>query len=421
MAHLFEWHIRQELSFNPVFVTLWVGLTNLIWPEAGGAMLASLAMHCCAIVVLIRAGSDLRISTLVVLLVWSIWPVMLLYDGIVWKDVMFANAAVLASSVVFVSSGWPHSRPTWAAMLALSPFLVLARQNGAAFALCLAVAFAYMPSQSWSKWLSRTLITFAAMLAVSGVVNLIAASTLSRPGASDLKGASVGLLLLRVFDTAGTLVQEPDAVLALPEFDAATNAAIARELRASYSPTRLDTLDFLTVRNGIGVDRALARNHARLVLQHPSAWLRHRLTLFVHVLGVKDQKLCMPTFTGVAELSEERAKLMPMSQPRSPWVQPMSQFYFDNLWGTPVMSGASYLALVVLGGFAALAAHRRASHRQNVVVACVALGVVAFCLSFLLVGISCDFRYTYLAVPMAFWVLLARLFRDREPRGPNAY
>ena len=91
LMHLYEWHTAEQASFNPVFVTMWVGFTNHIWPEGGGAMLVSLMMHCATIWILVLAVPRFGWLCLAMVVIWCVWPVMLLYDGIVWKDVMFAK------------------------------------------------------------------------------------------------------------------------------------------------------------------------------------------------------------------------------------------------------------------------------------------------------------------------------------------
>jgi hypothetical protein len=406
MMHLYEWHTKEQVSFNPVFVTWWVGLTNFIWPEGGGAMLMALAMHCTAIGVLVWAIPNLSRWVLLLMVVWSVWPVMVLYDGNVWKDVMFANAAILAASLAYALYRFPRAKLLWIFVLLLAPFLVLARQNGLAFAVFLAIALAYAPLVQPMKWAAKSMAIFIAMVAFSAVVNVTVGANLYRSAGGE-RGAAVGLILLAVFDSAGILANDGKATLNLPELDAASNEAIARELRTSYSPTRLDTLQFEAVRNGVSVHRALSKGHFDLIKSYPLAWLQHRFDLFTHVLGLRNQHLCMPTFVGVTPLSAERAAVMPLSEPRSPWIEPMGKFFFDNLWGTPVFSGASYMGVVLVVGVLALAMRAHAPTQARVLLVLLALGTLSFCFSFLLIGISCDFRYTYLAVPMAFWLLIA--------------
>jgi hypothetical protein len=420
LIHLKEWQTQEFISYNPIFVTWWIGVTNAIWPEGGGAMLLATAMHAAAVGVLIWSVPKAGAGLLLAACCWAIWPVMLVYDGMVWKDVMFANAAVLAASLVWKATQAKPGQPRWpwiGLLCLMLPFLVLARQNGAAFWVMLAMGAAATLAMRWPSKLLLGLACSVLGLTLALALNQGLNAVLIPEKSTDARGAAVGFILLRVFDAAGILANDPQAKLIVPSAPPAAVERVASSLRARYSPTRLDTLDLRPDAAVHAFHGDFSKHWIDMVAAHPAAYTKHRIIHFAHILGLTRQSLCLPISAGT-EFGAARDMGVLLKEPRSPWVLKMNTWFTTHAYGTPLFSHLSYwllalAALVVLSRpFFANQRHlsvwQRLSHliRAHGVAIGAFAGVSAFMLSFLFIGISCDFRYMYLNVPICFWLLI---------------
>jgi hypothetical protein len=435
IVHLKEWETQQFASYNPIFVTWWVGITNSIWPEGGGAMLMATAMHAAAASILIWGVPRASAGLFVVCTVWALWPVMLVYDGMVWKDVMFANAAVLAASVVWKITLLAPGRNKWLwiALLCFTlPFLVLARQNGAAFWVMLSLGAVWTMAASWPRKLAWGLGCSVLGLILALTLNQALNAILINEKSTQARGAAVGFILLRVFDAAGILANDPQAKLIVPSAPPDAAERVGNSLRTTYSPTRLDTLD-------LGPDAAvhtfhgdLSKHWFDLMAAHPAAYITHRTTHFAHVLGLTQQALCMPMYAGTQFDAAEDMGLQ-LREHRSPWVLDMNTWFKAHTYGTPLFSHVTYwllglTALFALGVSFFKGADIRGAPLQRLLALSSAHGVAfgafggvsAFMLSFLFIGISCDFRYMYLSVPMCFWLWLYTAGHWRSHSAKNS-
>ena len=322
-------------------------------------------------------------------------PQLLIYQGIVWKDVLFANAAV-AGFVALAHAGhrWPQRR-TRLALIALSFLLLalatLARQNGVLVLVCGAIGLGWMAHRGGSS-IGQASLQAAAVLVLSGAVVLCASWAFDHrivPG----RGVSKQVRTLELYDLSGALAADPD--LALPDL-ARTQPHLLQLMRTDgtrlYSPVRSDTLansQALQSALADAPDDALHASWKSLVLSHPALYLRQRLGVFLWTLFTPDIAVCVPYVTGLRAPADLLDRLH--IRARDDWRDDAVDRYGQIFTGTPVFSHLTFLLL----GAAELWFLLSRRNAADIAFASMFAGAVVFSASFLVVSIACDYRYLY--------------------------
>jgi hypothetical protein len=432
LMHLAEAHTKKVESFHPVFVTWWMGVTNTVLEEGGGFALTTTLTHGLAIALCAHVFRPSVLGFLVII-AWAAWPNTLLYNGIVWKDVLVANWAVLAAGVLMLYSQATQTRTRWiltGVLWLLGIGIVLARQNGLLFAMPMVAAWAWCrtlqasrgtleaspPAMTRRLGLGFALRTVAATavlgVGVFGVSSAVRQAYVTE--VADAHAVPIGLLVLANWDVAGIVAHAPKASYAELGYSAKDAAALDAMARKSYVPGYMDFLN-LGKYGSEGVHQRAHKHWLSMVARHPLAYIEHRFTGFAHAAGAARQTECSQFFWGVAQPPESISKRITLQrQTGLAEKTEFYQFYHQQWQESAAHNHVNYM--LVLAAALALAVFRGVSRHAVVVAA--AAGALAFCLSFALIGVACDFRYLYLGIPMAFWVLLYAvsnlIWRPRE-------
>jgi len=326
-----------------------------------------------------------------VLAVVLLTPQIINYQGIVWKDVLFANLTVAGFVTLAVGLSWTgHAALRWATFAKAALFLALAtlvRQNGVIVVLFAALALGAVQGQR-QGW-RRGVVWGAGGLGVVLAIAFVLGAAI-RPPATDIKAPAPGLRILRHYDIVGAVARDPSFDLgATPPERAAVIRAQAPHL---YTPERIDTLD-----SSPALTRALWQTPRPaldaawwdLVLERPGLYLSHRLAVFDQVMRTPQLDRCLPVFVGTdGPLAIRQALALdetPTAQDR------MLRSYAGAFYGTPVFSHLAYAALAI-AVFASLAMRRQG---VDLVIMGLMLASLGFAASFLLISIACDYRYLY--------------------------
>ncbi|HEX4178959.1 MAG TPA: hypothetical protein VHY57_10995, partial [Rhizomicrobium sp.] len=270
----------QYDSWHPPVMAWLLGLFDAVLAGPGLFFAFTAALLFGAWLALLRQGRAGWPSVLLLILIF-LTPQLLLYQGEIWKDVLFANAAIAAfAGLAGAASGW-SVRWTRFIFLGLSAALlslaVLARQNGflllpvAAVSLGMIAAKRQTVRAGWRYGVGLLLACLA----------LIACANFALSFRTDHgQGAADQLRLAQAYDLVGAIHLDPSIHLTVLEQRAPNlDAAIRKDGVALYSPHLVDTLensDILT--NAIyhaprGVVFAQWR---QLILAHPVVYLRQR-------------------------------------------------------------------------------------------------------------------------------------------------
>ncbi len=332
-------------------------------------------------------------------------PLALIYQGLVVKDVLFADASLAGfAALAWAARLWPR-RPARLALsalaLALFTLAALARQNGAivagAGALTLAwVDLAKAGREAAPRAALRFAVAAAAGLASMGLVGGLAALEF-RAHSDREPTAARQWMSLQIYDLAGALRRDPGLALpVLHRADPATERFVRREAAPKFDPTRIDPMYQLG-----NWDRVLKHptpwvgaQWRQLISTAPGLYLAVRSEALRQVFLTPDIPACAAVLVGVDPGNPamlRRAGLTARETDKDDW----DGDYAAAFLGTPVFSHAAYavvaLAMLVL-------AIRDLVRRQAVeMIATVGMlvAVLAFTASFFVISLACDYRYLY--------------------------
>jgi hypothetical protein len=320
-------------------------------------------------------------------------PQVLIYQGIVWRDVLFANLT-LAGFVLLA-----HAAQRWAARpnLALLGALVcltlaaLARQNGLILVVAAAAVLAWTArAQGWRRSLAWGLggLAAAAILAVfiNGLAKPPVQNAKLRPGAETL--------ILEHYDVVGAKAHHPRLKLKeIGKADPAAQALLEARSAKMYSAARVDTLDqdeaFRRTLWHVP-DAAMNAQWRRIVVHYPAAYVLQRLDVFKWTFLTPKLEQCLPVTVGVTG-PDGMLKDLDVQTGLDAQDQGLAD-YARRFYGTPIFSHLTW-AVVALGVIGLL--WQRRDPADWVFIALMA-GSLLFAASFALISVACDYRYLYL-------------------------
>lgn len=383
----------QYDSWHPPVMAWLLGLGDhlLAGPGLFLAFVAGLLLG--AWFLLLKSGRPGWGSVIILLLAFAT-PQLLLYQGTIWKDVLFANAGIAGfASLAAAAARWQTPRlriPLLIVSVLLLSLAALARQNGFILlpiaALCLGLIAARLTSVR-KGWL------YGAGLLAACLMVMTAANLALGLRTDHGKGASDQLRLAQTYDLVGAVRLDPTVRLTVLEEQAPDlDALIRKDGVALYSPHLVDTLESssrLTDAIYHAPEGAVFAQWRQLVFQHPGTYLRERLPVFRWVLAPPDLLVCHPDVVGVDGPPEEMKALG--LQPHIRTQDRFLYFYVAKFFHTPVLSHLFYGAMAIV--FLILLMGRGTP--ADIAVAGLQLAALLFALSFFVVSIACDYRYMY--------------------------
>lgn len=342
-------------------------------------------------------------------------PVLVVYTGIVWKDVLFAG--LLLAAVACLLRAWSALTPRavlgWAAAaVAVIVLLPQVRQQGIVLAPMLIVLPCIAVARAGGGGVVRRLgvLVVVGILAFAGARAFADASI---RGAGN-RAAELGWMHLMRFDLAGIEARVGRGPLwRLP----LTPMQIA-EVEARYSAERVDPLNQAEAYDGWARahrGEALRGVWLAAIAEHPWAYARHRLEASAALLGCGDIRRCLPLHVGVEGLPRhlDVVALPAGTDALDRWLYAKLSPTFPWLF-----RHAAYAGLLLLVAGVAAAQWRRPGRR---LLLSIAASLFAFIVVFTVTGIACDFRYLFPALP-ATTLLAVALLLDWSPlrsTGPS--
>ncbi|MFL5295194.1 MAG: hypothetical protein ACJ798_02315 [Phenylobacterium sp.] len=320
-------------------------------------------------------------------------PQLLIYQGIVWRDVLFANLTIAGFVLLAHSAQRWTERPPWpllAGALASLTLAALARQNGLVLVVAAAAVVAWTArGADWRKAAVWGLAGLVAAGALALAVNRVATPPQTIPKLR-LNAAS---LILEHFDVVGAKVHHPRLPLKeIGKVDPAARALIDAQAAKMYTPARVDTLDFdETFRRTLWhvPDAAMHAQWRRIIVHFPAAYLLQRADVFRWTFLTPRLDLCLPVQVGVSG-PDAMLKDLDIQAGVDTRGQALAA-YARRFYGTPVFSHLAW-ALAAIGVIVLL--WRRREPADWVLMALMA-GSLAFTASFFLISVACDYRYLY--------------------------
>ena len=346
-------------------------------------------------------------------------PVIFVYVGIVWKDVLFASVLTAAAGLSFAAAVSPARRGL-ALSLAAAVLLAIAmqvRQQGVfmAPALLLLPIVAIVGSRGWSRWRQVLgVVTLASVFLVSlSVTRALVASAITEAGD---KSSAVGFRSIMSFDIAGTVARTDTKTEALPVSISEAQRAAVRRVYTSRNidylardPLVWEWLDTFT-------EEQRKEAWLDLMRHEPVAYFGHKWDVYRSVLTLNGLRRCLPLHVGVYGNSDylRAVGIVEGEDARDRAVYALASAFF----GLPLYRHWFYV-LAMLGAAVAMTVVTLPA-RLKAMCAVVALAAALFYLSFLPTAIACDFRYLYSGIPLVkmLWIVL---LAGGLPRAPSAF
>ena len=396
VIQLAEGRTGVQRSFNPAFMSWLLGKFDSVLSGTSLFVTFNVVLFFGSLAILPWLARRTHWLAAPALLAVIATPQVLIYQGIVWKDVFFANAAIAGTVLLALSvgegTGWAGRRLAWGGGLALLVVAALVRQNGilALGAAALAVGLAAGARQGWKAGLSATGTLLGAGLLAFVAMTLVM-ERLMPPASPGAAGA--GLRIIQHFDLVGVAARDTEASFEPLQSEDPQAAATLRALAAKgYNPERVDA-----VSNAPGLGEALwrtpegavAKTWANLPMADFEAYAAHRLAVFRQVFLTPNILACLPVSTGV---QGPELVLAELSLPAREGRQDRELYnYASRFFGTPVLSHLSF-AVLSLATMVLLLLRGRPS---DFVMAGLQGGALAFAGSFLVIALACDYRYLY--------------------------
>jgi len=372
----------------------------------GGLLLVNIAVWCCAAWLIYRLLSDSgKPRAWIALLIWLLFPISFLYNGILWKDVLAANLATLAFLLVIPRRASPGTGALAASAIGIAA-TALIRQQMALVIPILGVAVGL--SRRSEGTIPRTA---AIWLGSTLAIMLTAERALVRDAKSvsglDTEGA---VYQLTTFDLAG--IRAHGGQIKTPTLSAAgVDAQHLSTLFELYHPDRVDHLGahprnpLMAIADPVA---ALLPDWRRSVSANPRAYVLHRWEHFLWLLGLREPELCLPYQLGIPALPDGFPDLpLPSSRPeRIAQLNAVAQYTLP-LFRPVIYTAVAALALAILWV-------RRPHGWQGLVM--LQFAGLAYTGSYLLIGIACDFRYAYFVVPVALIGIFSCWMTPAQPR-----
>jgi hypothetical protein len=408
-------------SMHPPVMSALIGLADRV--VAGTALyLASVtAIFFGALLVASRrpSGSALgRILPLLLLTAVLISPPLLIYQGIVWKDVLFANLAVAAFAAAGVAldrqAASLRSAGAWIVAVGLAGLAATVRQNGLLVPIGIALVFAAAPSAASGLLRRAGVAAFAFAAALGTMVALqaaVRATAVEPPG----EITRLGLRALQAYDIQG-MAARGAAISSAAPLGAGAADEIAGYAVRNYRASRLDPPNVEPPPEALHrlTPDEVQRIWWAMLVAEPAAYLAHRAAVLRWHLWPPDIMQCLPIHVGVGGPAEAMAllRLSPGTRPGDEKLYRLALPLFD----TPLFRHAAWilasLAIVAVIGL------RRVSEPADLAVLALQATALAFAASYAVIGIACDFRYIFF-LPAAVCLGLAHLARGRYWMKPS--
>lgn len=408
--HEGRFHMRE--NWGPAIFPWILGLFDRVSPGTGLYLVAS---------ALLLFGGWASLPQLRRRAAWWLVPVaagavalpdVVLYQGIVWHDVLFANAGVAGFlCLAFAARDWNGPRRPWlrlAAAVLLLSVAGLVRQNGIVVLPVAAVAVGWI---AWDGGWRRAAVWAAGWLLTAIAATAVLSVTALPQGPGLEKANAQGFRALAAYDLMGAAARDPSLKLSHIQAEAPLAAATLRaEAPRYYSAQRIDYIQdspFLSSQLIRTSTKALVTDWKHLIVTRPALYLAVRLQVFRWVVATPVIDDCLPSYLGV----DGPPKQMEDLGLHRVWGDREQRLFNYVTWfyDTPAVSHVAYaiLSLALIGFLLA-----RRDPADKAIAAMLAAGL-AFTATFFLVSLACDYRYLYF-LDMA--ALTGLLYVAADPR-----
>lgn len=421
-VQLFEASLGQSVSWNPSFMSAllaWLGgsdiATSYFCLLNAVALYGSMALA--SFYSLSGRGTvpESKVETWRVLLCSCLMlnPVIFIYAGIIWKDVLFASLICGAGTTALAAyfSEGRFKRTGWISIsLCLLGAATLTRQQGfillpALFLLAWFAASYEIETRRARAWIAVGMLLF--IVSVTAGMSYSARQTIAHSGA---KGFSVGISSIMDYDIAGTTYYAA-------RLGGSPNSGVPERVRESineaYSPKRIDFLfgnpAFANWAFSLGTSERI-KLWWSVISTDPSAYLLHRRRAFAALLDISGVDQCLPMTVGIEGNPKylESIGLSAGTNSRAQMLYRVGSRFFT----TPVFR--HWVNVIWLAGLLLAVWFVRVTRRLKLLLGCFLISAAILVLVYLPTTIACDYRYLFALVPILTTVSICMLLAPRH-------
>ena len=331
-------------------------------------------------------------------------PIVFLYVGIIWKDVLFASLlaiGVAAGIASGVNNGFYKFLLAFGS--AISLFIAMfVRQQGFLLVPLLLV----IPFMGWSKLLGKPskikLLSSVLLILATGFV--IAFYVISRSDGITARSFSEGFRTLMVFDIAGTFAHTG---IKKDDFSSMESAKDLESMATSYDSARVDTLFTDPVANRLFDNKSnldLRTLWLQVISVDPKGYILHRLHAYATLMGLRDIQNTLPIHVGLEgdKIYLDALNLVPGQDERDIFLYSIASFFLE----TPIFRHFFWFLLYILGVVILFSV--KMPEYISYAAGILSFSILLFYLSFIPTMIASDFRYLYPAIPLVtlLWLLI---------------
>jgi hypothetical protein len=412
-------------TWHPPIMAWVLGLCDAILPGSALFVVLDAALLFGALAALTARAERVSWAAAVLAIALMLSPLVLIYQGIVWKDVFFADGAVAGFVCLSLADRAAGRRSRIG--LVITGFLLFAlaaliRQNGLIAALAGAASLVWMTVRrdGW-RALPRGLgLALSALVCVAALVVITSKALDTRR--IDEPGAAAQFQALQAYDVIGAVAHDPAMHLSLltrpglggsPGLERRVRWAAAKV----YTPQRVDTLATDPGLNDAmeASPRAVSAQWRAILAHDFLAYARHRWDVFYWTIATPDLQRCLPVFVGQEGPPGLLRTLGMIDQVRP---QDLAlEAYAVHFYGTLVYSHLAYGLIAVVAAVFLL----RSGRPGDAPIGFMLLGALGFAASFFILSFACDYRYLYAldlsAMVALFYLALGKIaFRARLTR-----
>jgi hypothetical protein len=366
-------------NWHPPIMSWLLGAGDAVLPGTGLFVAANMAMGFGALLAVIALGRPswrMVVGTLACIAL----PQFLVYQGIVWKDVLFANACVAGFTAIALSA---QRGRFWLGVAALFiTIAALTRQNGALVAPLAALTLGFT-----RKSAKQGLLFFLCVAAAT-----LGANAALQTRASQTNGVKQEIMDLQLYDLAGLSTHLPGLRFDILEREAPGIARQMPQAAARYTPATHDPIADELPRlrlEGLQQLDPIARQWRAMILAHPAAYLAMRAQVFGALLLTYRPDL-YPAYTVGVDGPDWLLRQGHVA-PRMNGRDRLLDRYATVFLGTPIFS---HLFWGALGGvcLVILLLRRR---RTDMAFAGLLVTALVYGASYFVIAIDCEYRYLY--------------------------
>jgi hypothetical protein len=393
VVQLHDGRLGRYNSWHPPVMSWLLGLMDRAVPGTGLFILFDDLLLTAGLLALLLTLPRISWPGVVVAAILVALPQFVLYQGIVWKDVLFADSA-LAGFAALAVAGTCWRNPLWRWILLCAAFLLLvlaalARQNGAIAIPLAALALFAMATREGARRPCAVVSAVGAAILSAVIAYAAGAKLAERTG--GVTGVSGQWKLLQLYDLIGEAGRDGSVQFRRL---ARVNPDLVELIRSDgtrlYTPARNDTLvGSIDLQNEFAATTpaAIAAQWNQTLFEHPGAYLAVRARVFFWLFFTPDLVQCDAFYTGV-DGPRQYLRELGLAKTFRPQDRALGQ-YASVFIGTPFFSHAAYAVLALVLMLVLL----RRRRNSDLAVAALLASALVFTVSFFVIAIACDYRY----------------------------